>query len=281
MTSINFHPFLLDTWHSIPGILNSAFISAFLSSLAGAGLGVLGAQKLAERATRRKELLDALRQANALTVLVATITNQAMRIKEQHIEPLSKSYFDERKRAESINKDYVNGNNNISIEFTLDIFHIPPLSTKTDTLNNLAHSTPLLPGKALALIFMVEQALIEMSHSIKTRSEQIELFKSQDMTSMTSIQNYFGLIRRDGCINLLYHDSIVNVRDYTDDVIFFAVELAEELQAHANNIHKKLLKLTKDAGKVNTVDYSTPRQSGLIPSKKNYEGWLSEFKNHD
>lgn len=281
MTSINFHPFLLDTWHSIPGILNSAFISAFLSSLAGAGLGVLGAQKLAERATRRKELLDALRQANALTVLVATITNQAMRIKKQHIEPLSKSYFDERKRAESINKDYVNGNNNISIEFTLDIFHIPPLSTKTDTLNNLAHSTPLLPGKALALIFMVEQALIEMSHSIKTRSEQIELFKSQDMTCMTSIQNYFGLMRRDGCINLLYHDSIVNVRDYTDDVIFFAVELAEELQAHANNIHKKLLKLTKDAGNVNTVDYSTPRQSGLIPSKKNYEGWLSEFKNHD
>ncbi len=80
---------------------------------------------------------------------------------------------------------------------------------------------------------------------------------------------------------MLYHDSIVNIRDYTDDVIFFAVELSEELQAHAHNIHKKLLKLTKDVGKVNTVDYSIPRQLGLIPPKDKYNGWLSGFKNHD
>jgi hypothetical protein len=37
--------------------------------MAGAGLDVWGAQRLAEGITRRRELQDALRQANALIVL--------------------------------------------------------------------------------------------------------------------------------------------------------------------------------------------------------------------
>lgn len=281
MPNFNYSEFILSLWPNIHSFLNSAFISSFLSALAGAGFGVLGAQRLAERATRRKELLDALRQTNALIVLVATITNQALRIKKQHVAPLSTDYFHERKKAEAVNESYLYKNQTGNIEFTFNMLRIPPFEMPIDILKNLSDSTQLMTGKSLALILMVEQSFVGMSHSIKFRTEQIERFKSQDLSTIISIQNYFGLIRRDGCIDSLYHDSIVNVRDYTDDVIFFSVELVEELQAHANNIHKKLLKLTLDAGKVNTVDYSLPRQSGLIPPKENYDGWLSGFKNHE
>ncbi|MCX4035300.1 hypothetical protein OR604_03550 [Aeromonas caviae] len=277
MPYINSCEYFYSIWPSVKEFLNSAFISAFLSALAGAGLGVLGAQKLTERSVRRKELLDALRQTNALIILVATITNQSLRIKKQHVTPLSSNYFNERDKADTINNTQSSGR----VEFTLDILHIPPFEMPIDALKNLSYSTHLISGKALALIHMVEQSLTGLSYSIQTRTEQIELFKTQDLSSIIFIQNYFGLIRQDGCIDMLYHDSIVNIRDYTDDVIFFAVELSEELQAHAHNIHKKLLKLTKDVGKVNTVDYSIPRQLGLIPPKDKYNGWLSGFKNHD
>ena len=79
-------------WGSIVGFLNSSFISAFLSALAGAGFGVWGAQSLAERSARAKELLEALRQANAIVVLASTIANQALSVKKQHIKPLSDQY---------------------------------------------------------------------------------------------------------------------------------------------------------------------------------------------
>lgn len=281
MTSINFHPILLDTWHSILSIINSAFISAFFSSLAGTGLGVWGAQRFTERTTRRKELLDALRQVNGLIVLGATIANQAMRLKKQHIEPLSITYFEERKRAENLNAAYLHGSAPEKIYFKLEMMHITPLITPIEALKNITYSARLMPGRALALVSMVEQSLTEMSHSIKVRSEQIEVFKNQEMPTVISVQNYFGLTRRDGNTDALYHDSMVAIREYTNDVIFFAVELTEDLQIHANKIHEKLIHLTKDVGNVNTVDYSTPRRLGIIPPRENYEDWLSGFKSHD
>lgn len=273
---------LLNALESIRGFVNSAFISAFLSALAGAGLGVWGAQTLAERSTRRKELLDALRQANALVVLAATISNQALIVKKQHIASLSKTYFDERKAAEPANDVLLrDGVPEKSVHFKAEMVHITPLTVPVEALKSLTYSAQLMPGRALALVAMVEQSLTELSHAIGLRSAQIELFKNQEMPMELFVQNYFGLKRRDGNIDSLYHDSMVAVTQYTDDVAFFGAELSDELQAHAARVRARLLKLTKEAPKANTADFSGPRKSGLMPPRENYESWLSGFKSQD
>src|SRR5690348_10597319 len=108
MPCLDLTPDLIHLWEETRSFLNSAFVSAFLSALAGAGLGVWGAQRVAERSTRRKELRDALRQANALIVLAATISNQALSVKKQHIAPLAQTYFEEQKLAEATNEILLN-----------------------------------------------------------------------------------------------------------------------------------------------------------------------------
>jgi hypothetical protein len=266
----------------IKGFLNSAFISAFLSALAGAGLGVWGAQGLAERSMRRRELIDALRQANALIVLSATISNQALVVKKQHILPLSTTYFEERVAAETTNEILLSGGiPESSVRFSAQMVHITPLTVPVEALKNLIYSAQLMPGRALALVAMVEQSLTELSHAISLRSEQIERFKNHSMPMELFVQNYFGLKRRDGNIDSLYHDSMIAVTQYTDDVAFFGAELADELQSHAVRVREKLLKLSKEVPKANTVDFSGPRKSGLMPSRENYESWLSGFKSQD
>lgn len=282
MPCLCFDPNLFKAWESARGFLNSAFISAFLSALAGAGLGVWGAQRLAERAARRRELLDALRQANALIVLAATISNQALSVKKQHVAPLSTTYFAERKDAELTNEILLRGGTpDGKVNFKAEMVHITPLTVPIDALKSLTYSAQLMPGRALALVAMVEQSLTELSHAIGVRSEQIELFKNKDMSIELFVQTYFGLKRRDGNTDSMYHDSMVAVTQYTDDVAFFAAELADELQTHAGRVREKLLKLTKDAGKANTVDFSGARESGLMPPRENYESWLSGFKSQD
>lgn len=282
MPCLCFDPNLLNAWESARGFLNSAFISAFLSALAGAGLGVWGAQRLAERAARRRELLEALRQANALVVLAATISNQALRVKKQHVAPLSTTYFAERKDAESANDILLRGGTpQGKANFKAEMIHITPLTVPIDALKSLTYSAQLMPGRALALVAMVEQSLTELAHAIGVRSEQIELLKNRNMPIELFVQTYFGLKRRDGNTDALYHDSMVAVTQYTDDVAFFAAELADELQAHAGRVREKLLKLTKDAGKANTVDFSGPRESGLMPPRENYDSWLSGIKSQD
>jgi hypothetical protein len=262
--------------------LNSSFVSAFLSALAGAGLGVWGAQRLAERSSRRRELRDALRQANAIVVLATTISNQALSLKKQHIAALSKTYFEQRKVAEATNDALLNGDKpEQPIRFQAEMAHITPLTSPIEALKSLTYAAQLMPGRALALVAMVEQSLTQLSHAVSTRSKQIELFKATDMPMELFVQSYFGLRRRDGNTDALYHDSMVAITQYTDDVAFFGAELAEELQTHASRVREKLLTLTKDAGKASTVDFSEARESGLMPPRQNYESWLKGFKNQD
>lgn len=282
MPYLDLDPDLLKALESLRAFLNSAFISAFLSALAGAGLGVWGAQRLAERSARRRELLDALRQANALVVLAATISNQALSVKKQHVAPLSKTYFEEKDAAETTNEILLRGETPQGVtQFKAEMVHITPLTVPVEALKSLTYSAQLMPGRALALVAMVEQSLTELAHAIRMRSEQIELLKGRQMPMELFVQNYFGLKRRDGNIDSLYHDSMVAITQYTDDVAFFGAELADEIQAHAVRVRKKLVKLTNEAPKVSTVDFSGPRGSGLMPPRENYESWLSGFKSQD
>lgn len=84
---------LQQAWDGVRSFANSAFASAFLSALAGAGLGVWGAQRVAERAARARELLDSLRQANAVIVLATTIANNAFSLKRQYITAAVRALF--------------------------------------------------------------------------------------------------------------------------------------------------------------------------------------------
>lgn len=266
-------------WESIRAFLNSAFVSAFLSALAGAGLGVWGAQRLAQQSIRRKELLDALRQANGLVVLASTISNQALALKKQHVLPLSQTYFEDRKAAEAANEIVLSdGVLKGGARFKAEMVHITPLTVPVEALKSLTYSAQLMPGRALALVAMVEQSLTEFAHALRVRSEQIELLKGSDLSQEIFLQSYFGLKRRDGNVDSLYHDSMVAIQHYIDDVAFFSSELADEIQAHAVRIRQRLVKLMKEVPKASAVDFSGARNSGLMPPRENYSSWLSGFR---
>jgi hypothetical protein len=270
---------LLGIWEAARSFLNSAFISAFLSALAGALFGVWGAQRVAERSARRNELRDSLRQTNALIVLATTICNQALGLKKQHIADLTKTYFDNRVGADEMNETLRGGGvPKVPMKFQADLVHITPLTVPIEAMKSLAYSAQLLPGRALALVAMVDLSLVEQAHAVALRAEQILLFKRQDLPVEIFVQTYFGLRRVDGSVDAMYHDSMVALSQYTDDVAFFASELAEELEAHALRVRERLLSLTKDAGKASSVDFSEARASGLLPPRANYESWLSGFK---
>lgn len=279
MVCIDLNQNLLQAWEALGKVLNSAFISAFLSALAGAGFGVWGAQKLAQRSLRRKELFDAMRQANGLVVLASTISNQALSMKSQHVDPLSKSYFEQRRAAEATNEVFLRGATpEAHMPFKAEMIHITPLTVPVEALKSLTYSAQLIPGRALALVAMVEQSLTELDHAVRMRSGQIDSLKAGDAPVELFVQNYFGLRRKDGSVDSLFHDSMLAIMHYTDDVAFFGAELAEEIQLHAARVRGALVKIAKDVPQISTVDFSKSRASGLMPAPDRYLGWLSGFK---
>jgi hypothetical protein len=266
---------------NIYGFINSSFISAFLSALAGAGLGVWGAQKLAERAARLRELLDTLRQANAVVVLASTVANQALSIKQQHVRPLTIRYFADRDLAIDSFAKLRAGTLSGPMSFQAELTKISPTIFPIEALKNLIFSAQLMPGRAMALVSMVEISIAELHGSISLRSEIIDVFHSTKLPEVQYCQDYFGLKRDDGNSNCMYHDSMVAIGHYTDDIAFFSAELAEELQQHAARTRTKLLSFRKDAPKASSVDFSESRESGLMPPRDNYASWLSGIKSQN
>lgn len=267
-----------ETWEFAKAFANSAFASAFLSALAGAGLGVWGAQRVAERANRAKELLESLRQANAVIVLATTIANHAFSLKRQYINPLSERYFKDREIALSHQASILKGESPEPVVFQAEMTKITPVVVPIDALKNLVYSAQLMPGRALALVAVVEQTVSELTHAIGLRTDLIDAFRSESLPEHIFCFDYYGMRREDGNTNSLYHDAMVAITKYTDDLGFFAVELADEMQLHARAVREKLVKLHKDAPMANSVDFAAARESGLIPPRENYESWLSGFK---
>lgn len=241
----------------------------------------LGAQRIAERSARAKELLEGLRQANAIVVLASTIAIQALSVKKQHVKPLSDRYFEDREIAKAANDKLLSGAPAQPITFQAELTKITPLTLPMEALKSLTFSAQLMPGRALALVSMVEQSAAELAHAVETRSEMIDAFHGAKLPPHIFCQDYYGLERQDGNVNSMYHDTMVAVTQYTNDVAFFCAELAEELQTHAARVREKLLKLRRDVPKASSVDFSGPIASGLMPLREDYASWLSGFRSQD
>lgn len=258
--------------------LNSNFFSAFFASLAGAGFGAWGVQKLAERSLRRKELSESLRQTNAAIILAGTIANNAIAMKKQFIEPYSTAYFKEQEGAKNYNELLLAGVRVPSKPiFFCNFTKSPPLVISLDYLKNLTHLAPLGSGKALVHMAMMEQAVVNLANAIELKNEQIDLFRNSVFTDEELIRNFYGLKRPNGKTDALYAGAITGLKMYADDLIFFGCELTKELHRHALDIREKLLRLSPNVSEVNSVDFAKAEELGLIPPRESYKDWLVVF----
>lgn len=268
---------LSELFGRIGPILNSAFVSAFLSALAGAGLGVWGAQKLATRTARKAEMLKALAQANSMTVLACIVTNEAISLKKQHILSTCDSYFAARESFIKAQERLIGGaQQEKPLTLCANFIFIPPPTIPVEALKNLAYSMQHMPGRGIALVAAIDQYCLLLSHSVADRTEQIKRFKSDKLQGEKLANAYFGLASK-GENDSTYHDTMRAIQIYTDDVAFFGAELVEELEAYTARLCESLKAISDDIPKRTTADFSAVRTSGLFPPRENYESWLSGF----
>src|SRR3546814_3567902 len=133
-----------------------------------------------------------------------------------YIYPISTQYFRDRTEAEPVNAALLEGRApDRSLHFQANLVKITPLTVPIDALKNLTYSAQLMPGRALALVSMVEQALTELAYAIQVRQEKVDQFRAEETSVEVTTQAYFGLTRRDGNTDSLYPDSMVAITDRT------------------------------------------------------------------
>lgn len=259
-------------------LLNSAFFSAFFSALSGAAFGAWGAKSFAEKQQKKDDLIETLRQTNALILLAGVVTNEALVLKRAHVGPVCAEYFKQREVFELEKKQLKEESAFSEMRLPqVNFLVIPPLLMPIDALKNIMNSSRFISGKAIVIVEYIAQYYALLSYSLKSRTEQIKNFSSKKLDFLELLNVYFGFKQMSGRTDSTFHNTTDAIRLYTDDVIFFAAELVEHLQAHADEVLDKLKAVSCDTHKRASADFPEARGMGLFPDRANYENWLKGF----
>lgn len=260
--------------------LNSNVVIAFFGGMAGAIGGALGAQRIAQKAQKREELLKELRHTNAGITISHTICNSALALKKQHVKPMRESFLKDQSELEEfeIKRESGEVSEHEKFKFEPNMRTFPSPTLPVESLKHIAFQEISPTGRPLALVAMIEEALVELTSSIEKRDRLIRSFARGDIPENLLSYYYFGRPMEDGKVNQEIPDLVEAIYSYVDQLAFFSYQLCNDLTEHGKNVRKSLReKSPKEAPHVVEADFSRAFESGLMPTSDEYEDWLSMF----
>lgn len=263
-------------WPEIKDFFNSIFFTAIAGSFAGALGGAWAAQRIAEKAKHKEQLLKEIRYTNASIVVATGICNSLLAMKKQHIKPLKESLEVQKVAFLDHQRKFKLGQINKDVEFHLacDFETLLPPHLPLDILQRQVFEELSLVGRPLRLTTTLYQTVQDLSMSLEKRNQLIEFYKN---TNTISPALYFGLPQAGG-INKDYPSTLEAIYSQADDGIFFSELLSKDLVEHGNQLVLKLKNLSKkDVPIISTFDFSEAEIAGYMPKPDNYTDWFTKF----
>lgn len=264
--------------------LNSNFSTALLGSLAGALAGAVAAHRIVERSKRREELIKEIRNTNAAAMVGFSICNAALRLKTQHVEPLYKQFLNDKASLENFYQQRASGqiSKDSPFHFVADLKTFAAPILPTETLKELVFDRISVHGRPLSLVSQLVDSSQGLRTAIEKRDVLVERFKDGSVSQAELPMYYFGLTLGGGHINQEYPDLISAIHSHVNDIAFFSALLCDDLVAHGNLLVEAFGKrIGKGAPKISQVDFSRPREKGLIPPEAEYIEWINAFVKQD
>lgn len=262
-------------------VLNSSFSTALLGSLAGAFAGAIAAQRIVESNKAREELLKELRNTNAAAMAAFTTCNTSLALKKQHVQPLHTQFLADKANLEQFKARRASGQiqGNATFQFVPGMRTFPAPVVPIDTLKDLLFNKISVVGRPLSLVCAIEDAARFLKETISERHALIERMKSGIVPKDEIPSYYFGLPLPNGDTNQEYPDLVFAIHSYCDDLAFFSHLLCGDLTSHSKDLYAKLTKRQqKIAPKPTEADFTSARDSGLLPPDSQYTDWLCAFR---
>jgi hypothetical protein len=253
-------------------VANSAIFIAVVSTFLAAFAGTWGAQLLAERVARRKELIAEIRGTNAAIGLAFNIANTYITTKKQLVRDLVTQF--ERQSAEW--QAHCSG---------IGTGTIPPLTPFIHRIELKPFSTPFSPveelqttlrdrispdGKALILLTPLAQSIHGFAYTVEQRNEWIkEYMRLPPGDDAYRANLYFGTPYAPRRTDDRYPNFIKALGGQTDDCIAFSILIAESLKRYGNRLAAQY---GRGAPKISEPDFG--RAGDLLPDMRRYSNWV-------
>jgi len=250
--------------------VNSNLFIAFVASGVGAGVGAYTAQKIFEKSSSKKMLLEEIRNTNASIVLAFDTGNTFIALKDQYVSDLYNNYhkdkegFIERSELPPNHPDKF-------FEFQFNFININSPLSHERMLSSLMFEKLTLETKPLIVLGALLRALESLKETLKLRNEFIKKVAEPPMSHPKLIPIYFGLKDANGKVDTTYSDAVDAVYMQCDDCIFYAVKLINYLVSHGKHLAELY---GRGAPEIVEPNFAIAVQKGLMPSDSDYESWL-------
>ena len=259
-------------------VANTNFMIAFLSASTGAAAGAYGAQRIVERSERKRRMLEEIRSINASIMVAVGIVSIYCSVKRQHVRRLKK-VFDEQLREVTARWEAVRkGGPPLQkiFEFQTDFETLLPPAAQIDVLQKQLYEKVSITGRPLASLGMLCQAAQSLEQALELRNSIIAHCKANSpMDQNVLIPIYFGLPDKNNHVDRNYPDSVEAISLYTDDCVFYAFILSEDLVKYGKSLTRAF---GRGAPKIHELDWTKAKQADLIPADSLYGDWLAGFK---
>jgi hypothetical protein len=255
-------------WSVADSAISTAIVSTFLAAFAG----TWGAQVLAERSARRKELLSEIRGTNSAIGLAFNIANTYITTKKQIVRDLVAQFRSQCEELQVHKLGVAAGEitPETLFRFRAELRALSPPFSPIEALEKTLTDRISPDGKALILLTPLVQSIHGFADTVKQRNEWIEEFKrlpSNDDSLKLSL--YFGTSYAPERTDERYPNLIKALEAQTDDCIAFSILITESLKKYGDRLAARY---GRGAPKISEPEF---RMVGdLLPDMARYSRWI-------
>lgn len=221
---------------------DTSIFAIFITAASGAFFGAWGAQAAISRGQRIGTLITEINAINTAVALSFIICNAYLALKKQHVLPMWMRYCNLKREHEKFleaAKDNA-GSAPLEFKFQADWQTLSPLRTPNEALERVLLDKISIRGKGLNASAHLIGAIDSLEKSIAYRNALIvDLQKSGPYDPKALLEIYLGLPDAGGTIDERISSSIYAISTYTDDCIFFAKTLGEDLHEYGTRIRRR------------------------------------------
>lgn len=261
-------------WSKFVALANSNFMAA----LAGAWFGAWAAGRIAVRTEKGRKISTGLESTNAAIALAGLISNQALVMKRQHVIDLHRDFALEEVRFEEIRQRHNAGEALEPNAFVLNAYlvELPQLHMPIDALSTLIFDKTGVGARGIGLTLAVQNAFRDLNLAIERRNALCRQFPEAQPEDRVAL--YLGL-PVEGGRNEMYPQTITHIYQTTNDLAFFAAQLASALQQHGKRLAERYaIAFRTSMPHVNEMKFDTPAARELMPPEVAYSEYLSMFQ---
>lgn len=266
----------------IETILISLF-SAVIGTAGGALGGAWAAQKIGDRAARRKEIRGEILRSNEAIEVLHGIINSYLNFKQQHVRGLVAAFRAQRLRVEghlgAIAAGRIAPGAGLEVG-EIDFSMLMPLKVNIRRLQELVLERLTISGRPRSMLGVLDDRVDSLNSFINQRNRWIETYQAQEelLGAFDRVVLVFGLRAANGNVDASYREFMDGISKQTDDCIQYTKFLIEDVTRHAKVLRSEYVKrFDKDIPHNTKVYLDDPELVDLLPNADDYALWTRMF----